>query len=580
MFRGGRLGGIQGAAGAAFANRHEFDEILKTTSSLKRVKTGSSSMLTTVANSPKWIKLDGIHQRYVRRVKLQGVAWILSTRGSVFIGIAIAVQSLVMGLELQLELQANATLREQGGPAFYILVVVDCILLLIFCVEYILRARVLKRRYLCSFSGLLDLVLVLSAFGYISVIQLSALQLDDTMKGVVRAVRLLRILRVVHLLQIMPALALLVKGLVSTIITIMDAMILLAIISYIGALICSEVLGRKDPQFAHLFGSVPLSFLTHIQLVLVEGWPAIGGPMLGDSRFWATYLVIFILLSNFALLNLVTGVVCERVMELARQLPPKSSEEKLLEYDILKQQVAELFDATEKRCPDYLNQHEYTKFFKSVLAGELLDQLKVTLPTHSDLLRCLIDEDDNGKVTCLELQQGLMRLRGNRFDDVSRAMQCTGRKCAHRSIRALDEADVDLKSAMSEVLQSMGHGVQQQLHALDDDLLTHLDEDFARRRRDKVKKQQKQLLETTCAMKSLKYAISSLQKECSDAFVPDCGALTCFKGSRSAQKPMHKITQTVEDVDSHSNTAFKEGISSGTFFSASEAAHNDSSLRP
>ena len=42
---------------------------------------------------------------------------------------------------------------------------------------------------------------------------------------------------------------------------------------------------------------------------------------------------------NFALLNLVTGVVCERVMELARQLPPKSSEEKLLEYDILKQQV-------------------------------------------------------------------------------------------------------------------------------------------------------------------------------------------------------------------------------------------------
>lgn len=139
-----------------------------------------------------------------------------------------------MGLELQLELQANATLREQGGPAFYILVVVDCVLLLIFCVEYILRARVLKRRYLCSFSGLLDLVLVLSAFGYISVIQLSALQPDDTMKGVVRAVRLLRILRVVHLLQIMPALALLVKGLVSTIITIMDAMILLAIISYIG----------------------------------------------------------------------------------------------------------------------------------------------------------------------------------------------------------------------------------------------------------------------------------------------------------------------------------------------------------
>ena len=33
------------------------------------------------------------------------------------------------------------------------------------------------------------------------------------------------------------------------------------------------------------------------------------------------------------------------------------------------------------------------------LSGELLDRLKVTLPSHNDLLRCLIDEDDNGKVT-------------------------------------------------------------------------------------------------------------------------------------------------------------------------------------
>ena len=221
-----------------------------------------------------------------------------------------------------------------------------------------------------------------------------------------------------------------------------------------GALICSEVLGRKHASNSELksfFSSVPLSFLTHIQLVLVEGWPAISGPMLTDSKFWAAYLVIFICLSNFALLNLVTGVVCERVMELARQLPPATAEEKQFEFDLLKQQMAEIYDATPKRFPDHLNQHEYSRLFKSILASELLDELKVTLPTHSDLLRCLIDEDDNGKVTCAELQEGLMRLRGNRFDDVSRAMQCTVRKCTHRCIRSLDEAEVDVTKALTEV---------------------------------------------------------------------------------------------------------------------------------
>ena len=221
-----------------------------------------------------------------------------------------------------------------------------------------------------------------------------------------------------------------------------------------GALVCSEVLGRKSAENSELksfFSSVPLSFLTHIQLVLVEGWPAISSPMLTDSKFWAAYLVIFICLSNFALLNLVTGVVCERVMELAKQLPPATAEEKHFEFDLLKQQMAEIYDATPKKTSEHLNQHEYSKLFKSVLASELLDQLKVTLPTHSDLLRCLIDEDDNGKVTCAELQEGLMRLRGNRFDDVSRAMQCTVRKCMHRCFRSLDEAEVDLMATLRQV---------------------------------------------------------------------------------------------------------------------------------
>eukprot|EP00913_Durusdinium_trenchii_P021783 g20466.t1 len=163
--------------------------------------------------------------------------------------------------------------------------------------------------------------------------------------------------------------------------------------------------------------------------------------MLNDSKFWAAYLVVFICLSNFALLNLVTGVVCERVMELARQLPPASFEEKEFEFEMLKQQVAELYEATPKKKSKYLSQHEYIRLFKSVLANEVLDDLKVTLPSQNDLLQCLIDEDANGKVTCSELQEGLMRLRSNRFDEVSRAMQCTVRKCTNRSFRELGSAE-------------------------------------------------------------------------------------------------------------------------------------------
>lgn len=46
-------------------------------------------------------------------------------------------------------------------------------------------------------------------------------------------------------------------------------------------------------------------------------------------------------------------------------------------------------------------------------------------------------------------------------------------------------------------------------------------------------------------MKSLKYAISSLQKACSDAFTPSCGALTCYNGQE-----MRTSSATQTEVDS------------------------------
>ena len=200
-------------------------------------------------------------------------------------------------------------------------------------------------------------------------------------------------------------------------ITIIDAMILLAILSYVGALLCSEALGdNANPELKYFFGSVPSSFLTHIKLVLVEGWPEISEAMLQDSDFWSVYLMIFIFISNFALLNLVTGVVCERVMELARQLPPASAEEKDFEIEELRERITDLFETASRRRRNYLAETEYVKLLRSVPARAVLDDMRIALPSDAGRLACLIDDDHNGKVTRMELQDGLLRLRGSRLD--------------------------------------------------------------------------------------------------------------------------------------------------------------------
>lgn len=64
-----------------------------------------------------------------------------------------------------------------------------------------------------------------------------------------------------------------------------------------------------------------------------------------------------------------------------------------------------------------------------------------------------------------------------------------------------------------------------------DSTMDHAEEQISELRRKEVRKQEKNLMEKTYAMKTLSYAIAALQKECSNAFLPSIGALSDYKGN-------------------------------------------------
>merc|ERR1712093_731962 len=71
------------------------------------------------------------------------------------------------------------------------------------------------------------------------------------------------------------------------------------------------------------FGHVPSSMFTLFTLVTVEGWPDLAEVVLnadfGGSPFFAIFFVVFIMFTNIALLNLVTGVIVDQVLTIARR---------------------------------------------------------------------------------------------------------------------------------------------------------------------------------------------------------------------------------------------------------------------
>ena len=160
-----------------------------------------------------------------------------------------------------------------------------------------------------------------------------------------------------------------------------------------------------------------------------------------------------------------------------------------------------LFENTPKQKPGYLLRQEYTKLFKSVLASDLLERLKVSLPSEDLLLQYLLDEDANGKVSCRELQEGLLRLRGNRCDEVSRATQCTARHCAGRR-RCLEQAMKGLRKALKRDLRHCAQELHASCERIEQELPSHVEEEASKRRSHKVKKQRNDLLEATCAART------------------------------------------------------------------------------
>ena len=391
---------------------------------LKRLKSSPSRILD-VGNSAKWLKLDRIHHDHVARVAQTEVEWILTPQANLFVAAVIAFQSFLLGAEVSLQLEAQQDGHEfmplRWSIAFEFL---DIVLLIFFTVEYALRCHSLKRRFATSCAGVIDLLLLVTGiFSTVLVgLHLASNTVSDQLMTLAQALRRLRILRIGRILAIFQALSMLIKGLVGTMVAIMDSMILIGMMSFVGALVCCEALGREE-QFEDLFGSLGNSFLIHIQLVLVEAWPDIANVMMQSHPLWACYVICFLILSNFTILNVVTGVVCDGVLELASGKPPNSAQQQYLKLDALRDEIFGLYQIGPKDCRGQLDSKGYLSLLKSSEAQLLLDKLHIALPSAKDLQN-LLDADHNQSISLEELQDGLMRLRGSQVNLDGLGLQC------------------------------------------------------------------------------------------------------------------------------------------------------------
>ena len=211
-----------------------------------------------------------------------------------------AFQNFILGViifnAVILGMETSQTLMDRAGT---LLILLDRICLGIFVVEIALKLVARGAGFFRNGWNLFDFAIV-------------GISLAPASEGlsVLRALRILRLLRV---LSVTPSLRRVVEGLMAALPGMGSVFVLMGIIFYIGSVMATKLFGGSFPEW---FGTLGRSAYSLFQIMTLESWSmGIVRPVMETYPYAWLFFVPFILITTFAVVNLVVGLIVNSMQE-------------------------------------------------------------------------------------------------------------------------------------------------------------------------------------------------------------------------------------------------------------------------
>jgi len=158
--------------------------------------------------------------------------------------------------------------------------------------------------------------------------------------SVLRALRILRLLRVV---SVAPTLRRVVEGFISALPGMASVFLLMGVIFYIAAVIATKLFSATFPEW---FGTLGASLYSLFQIMTLESWSmGIVRPVMEVHPEAWIFFVPFILITTFAVVNLVVGLIVNSMQD-------AHAEESNAATDSYRDEVLQKLIAIEKRLDE------------------------------------------------------------------------------------------------------------------------------------------------------------------------------------------------------------------------------------
>lgn len=376
------------------------------------------------------------------------IPWIKTDAAETIFAGLILLNAVVLGIDIEVGIR-------NGGQSHPVLFWIQFGFLVAFVVELILRLAA-DWRFVMSFYGLFDALVIVASIAEYALMALLGGTSPRAAVSVMRTFRVLRIARVARVLHVFPELALLISGLAASMRAVFWVFCFLVVIMYIGALVCAMELGQiDDPDLRDFFGSVGKSFYTHFMVVTLEGYPAVASAAGQQSAFWYVYIVCFILFTSMVLMNLVTGVVCDSVVNHARdeELASCVYEAESAKFkEVLEELLVSMGHSSEKE----ISLAEFKELIRSPPIREALNTLDICLEIDEEDLFQIVDEDGSESLSFHEVFSGLLRLRGSKDALHSLLVQCDLCRHSQRVRRELCASEESLGEYAESLIKHLG----------------------------------------------------------------------------------------------------------------------------
>ena len=216
--------------------------------------------------------------------------WLDSAKVRNFIVGVIVFNAIILGLE------ATPPAMDAFGEVLRLL---DLACLSIFVIELVLKLFAQGPRFFTRGWNLFD-------FAIVTVSLLPGAQ----SLSVLRALRILRLLRVI---SVVPSLARVVEGFIKALPGMGSVFLLMGLVFYIGAVMATKLFATTFPEW---FGDLGSSAYTLFQIMTLESWSmGIVRPVMEVHPQAWVFFVPFILLTTFAVVNLLVGLIVNSMQD-------------------------------------------------------------------------------------------------------------------------------------------------------------------------------------------------------------------------------------------------------------------------